>query len=303
MTGLSYLQRFGAVELAVRRQGEGIPFVWGHSLMGSMRVEDRASLWDWSVIERHAQVVRYDARGHGNSDGSYNADDYCWDRMAADMLAVGTSVANAGGFARCLLGGISMGAATALQAAVQQPGHVAGLALVLPPTAWDTRPRQSAIYRRLARVSGLFGAAPYRLLDLLPVPMREDGRSQLALHTMKGLAQANPLHVQAALGGAARSDMPDQDLLRKLHVPTLILAWEGDAAHPVSTATTLADTLPDVRGLVICQPDNVSEWASALLEFVKGIAAASSVTRRPARKKRVIANRSGGSRRHSVHTT
>jgi 3-oxoadipate enol-lactonase len=294
MKNHSYLQRFGTVELAVRSQGKGVPFVWGHSLMGSMRVEDLAGLWDWAVVERYAEVVRYDARGHGNSDGSYDPRDYCWDRMAADMLAVGASVATAGGFARCLLGGISMGAATALEAAVQQPEQVAGLVLVLPPTAWDTRPRQSSIYRRLARVSGLFGAAPYRLLDLLPIPMREDGRSQLSLHTMKGLAQANPLHVQAALGGAARSDMPDHALLRQLQVPTLILAWEDDVAHPVSTATALADTLPDVRGLVICQPDDISEWQSALAEFVKEIAATQSVTRRPARKKRVVGKRKRG---------
>jgi pimeloyl-ACP methyl ester carboxylesterase len=259
--------------------------------MGSMRVEDQAGLWDWDTVGRYAEVVRYDARGHGNSDGSYNPSDYCWDRMAADMLAVGTSVATAGGFARFLVGGISMGAATALQAAVQQPEQVAGLVLVLPPTAWGTRPRQSAIYRRLARVSGLFGAAPYRLLDLLPIPMREDGRSQLTLHTMRGLATANPLHVQAALGGAARSDMPDQVLLRQLQVPALILAWEGDAAHPVSTATELAATLPDVHGLVISQPDDISEWESVLVEFVKHIAATPSVTPRPARKGRTVGKR------------
>ena len=197
MKNNSYLQRFGTVELAVRRRGEGIPFVWGHSLMGSMRVEDQARLWDWGVVERQVEVVRYDARGHGNSDGSYNPLDYCWDRMAADMLAVATSVAAERRCARFMLGGISMGAATALQAAVQQAAQVAALVLVLPPTAWETRPRQSAIYRRLAWVSGLFGAAPYRLLDLLTIPVREDGRSQLALHTAKGLAQANPLHVQA----------------------------------------------------------------------------------------------------------
>ncbi len=287
----SYLQRFGAVELAVRHRGEGIPLVWGHSLMGSMRVEDRAGLWDWSVVERHAQVVRYDARGHGNSDGSYDPRDYCWDSMAADMLAVGTSVTAASGFARCLLGGISMGAATALHAAAQQPQQVAGLVLVLPPTAWETRPRQSAIYRRLAWVSGLFGAAPYRLLDALPIPVRQDGRSQLALHTARGLAWANPLHVQAALGGAARSDMPEQAMLRKLHVPTLILAWEDDTAHPVSTATKLADTLPDVRALVVCDPGDVSEWELALLGFIDEIAAKERRSRRPVRGKRTVGKR------------
>lgn len=272
MKNLSYLQRFGEVELAVRRGGKGIPFVWGHSLMGSMRVEDQAALWDWEDIEQYTEVVRYDARGHGNSDGSYDPEDYRWDKMAADMLAVADSAAAASGASRFLLGGISMGAATALEAALQQPDRVAGLVLVLPPTAWETRPRQSMIYKRMAWVSGLFGAAPYRLLDLLPIPMREDGRNQLAMHTMKGLARANPLHVQAALGGAARSDMADREDLEALRVPTLILAWEDDMAHPVSTATELGERLPDVREVVVCHPGDITSWQSSLLRFVKDVA-------------------------------
>lgn len=283
----SYLQRFGDVELAVRSRGKGVPFVWGHSLMGSVGVEDRAALWDWSAIERHAQVVRYDARGHGNSDGSYNRKDYRWDRMAVDMLAVADDYMACSGEDRCMLGGISMGAATALEAAIQQPDKVCGLVLALPPTAWETRPRQSAIYRRLAWVSGLLGAAPYRLLNLLPIPMREDGRNQLALHTAKGLAQANPLHVQAALGGAALSDMPDPAALASLQVPTLILAWEDDTAHPLSTALALAEILPDVRATVVCHPGDVSEWQAALEDFVSGVTLsgrAASRSRRGARK-------------------
>jgi 3-oxoadipate enol-lactonase len=284
MKGRSYLQRFGDVELAVRRQGKGLPFVWGHSLMGSMRVDDKAALWNWNAVERYASVVRYDARGHGNSDGSYKQEDYRWERMAADMLAVAhSSVANKRE-KRYLLGGISMGAATALEAAVQLPEQVAGLVLVLPPTAWKTRPRQSAVYRGMAWVSGLFGAAPYRLLDLLPIPTRDDGRNQLAIHTMKGLALANPLHVQAALGGAAKSDMPSPELLEQLRIPTLILAWEDDTAHPVSSATKLANTLPNVRDLVICHPGDISEWETAMVDFVKHIAGQREVRRQPAGK-------------------
>jgi len=286
MKTLSYLQRFGDVELAVRSKGEGMPFVWGHSLMGSMKVEDQAALWDWSSIERHAQVVRYDARGHGYSDGSYRREDYRWDKMAADMLAVAESFSASSSSTRYFLGGISMGAATALEAACQRPERVGGLVLALPPTAWKTRARQAAIYRRLAWVSGLFGAAPYRLFDLLPIPLREDGRSQLALHTARGLAQANPLHVQAALGGAALSDMPEPRQLRELNVPTLILAWEDDTAHPVSTATTLAETLPDVRGMVLCHPGDIREWESALTAFVKEIAGKSGVRHRRSHGKR-----------------
>lgn len=271
MQRMSYLQRFGDVELAVGSQGEGMPFIWGHSLMGSVRVENRAALWDWSSVDPYANIVRYDARGHGNSDGSYKSEDYRWDRMAADMLSIASFFCAPNGDSRCMLGGISMGAATALEAAVQRPDLVAGLVLALPPTAWKTRPRQAAVYRRMAWVSGLFGAAPYRLLDLLPIPMREDGRNQIAIHTMKGLAQANPLHVQAALRGAARSDLPEKGQLKQLHVPTLILAWEGDDAHPVSTATELYNNLPNVHDLVVCHPGDLSEWEPALVEFVQKV--------------------------------
>jgi pimeloyl-ACP methyl ester carboxylesterase len=39
-----------------------------------------------------------------------------------------------------------MGAAVALHAAAQAPERVAGLVLVLPPTAYDTRAAQAADY-------------------------------------------------------------------------------------------------------------------------------------------------------------
>jgi len=264
----SYLQRFDNVELAVRQYGSGIPLIWGHGLMGSMRVEDLAGLCDWEIIEQHAELVRYDARGHGNSDGSYDPEDYRWSGMARDMLAIAESVAEASGANRYVLGGLSMGAATALEAAVQRPERVAGLVLALPPTAWETRARQAAIYRRMSWVSGVFGAAPYRLLDWLPTPLREDSRSRLALHTLKGLARANPLHVQAALRGAALSDLPDRAVLENLDVPTLILAWEHDMAHPVSTATALAESLPNVHSLNIANPHEIPDWTPVLCEFL-----------------------------------
>jgi pimeloyl-ACP methyl ester carboxylesterase len=272
VTNHSKLQRFDNISLAIRRSVSGIPLNWGHGLLGSTKVEDNAAVLDWVEVEKHAEVVRYDARGHGDSDGSCEPEDYRWPCMAADMLAVADSVTAGRGRKRYVLGGLSMGAATALEAAVQHPELVAGLVLVLPPTAWSTRQRQTAIYRRMAWFSRLFGAAPYRLLDWLPIPQQEDGRSQLALHTMKGLARANPAHIQAALRGAALSDMPDQALLAKLNVPTLILAWKDDIAHPISTATALAEILPQVHSLIISDPADLADWTPTLCQFLDEIA-------------------------------
>jgi len=107
----------------------------------------------------------------------------------------------------------------------------------------------------------------------LPVPARRDGRSRLALSTAKGLAHANPRHVQAALRGAALSDMPERSLLAKLDVPTLILAWEDDMAHPVSTALELSETLPVLDSLVISDPADIGDWMPALRKFLKRVIA------------------------------
>jgi pimeloyl-ACP methyl ester carboxylesterase len=83
--------------------------------------------------------------------------------------------------------------------------------------------------------------------------------------------------VEAALRGAALSDMPDLKTLEKLKVPTLILAWEDDMSHPVSTAEILAETLPDVRELVVCKPDDLSDWLPAMLNFLAELEVAENV--------------------------
>ena len=267
MKTISYLQRFDNVELAVRQRGSGIPLIWGHSLLGSIRVDDQADIWNWEQLEQHSKLVRYDARGHGNSDGSYDARDYRWDHLANDMLSVARSVATSR--QRYVLGGASMGCSTALQAALQQPDRVAGLILVLPPTAWRSRARQARKYRRQAWMSAALGATPYRILDFLPA-RREDENAQrrLSATVARELTTANPLYVQAALQGAALSDLPSKHKLRKLDVPTIIFTWSGDKIHPVSTAKILADRLPNVTSLVISDADDVHGWTAQACQFL-----------------------------------
>ena len=267
MKTISYLQRFDNVELAVRQRGSGIPLIWGHNLLGSIRVDDQAGIWDWEQIEQHSKLVRYDARGHGNSDGSYDARDYRWDHLANDMLSVAQSVSTSA--QRYILGGASMGCSTALQAALQQPDRVAGLILVLPPTAWRSRSRQARKYRWQAMLSGALGATPYRVLDFLPARNEdEDARRRLSATVARELVTANPLYVQAALQGAAQSDLPSKHKLRQLDVPTIIFTWRGDKTHPVSTAKILADRLPNVQSLVISDADDVQAWTTQACQFI-----------------------------------
>jgi 3-oxoadipate enol-lactonase len=56
-------------------------------------------------------------------------------------------------YSACVLGGASMVCASALEAALHAPKKVAGLVLVLPPTAWLSRPKRVARYRWQAWLS------------------------------------------------------------------------------------------------------------------------------------------------------
>src|SRR6056300_771471 len=128
----------GDLELSFQRQGSGIPFVWGHGLTSSMELEGEFLNLDWASIEPHADVVRYDARGHGLSTLTTNLDDYSWAHLADDQIAL----ADALDIATYVAGGASMGAATALHVAVRAPLRMRGLVLAIPPTAWETRDAQ-----------------------------------------------------------------------------------------------------------------------------------------------------------------
>jgi pimeloyl-ACP methyl ester carboxylesterase len=96
----------------------------------------------------------------------------------------------------------------------------------------------------------------------------EDARRRLSLTTARELAVANPLYVQAALTGAARSDLPGTGTLRQLDMPTIIFSWEGDRTHPVSTAKILADTLPNVHSLIISESEDTDNWTDKLCGFL-----------------------------------
>ncbi|RLE17128.1 MAG: alpha/beta hydrolase, partial [Actinobacteria bacterium] len=47
--------------------GTGTPFVWGHGLSSSRADEDRRPLIDLAEVAASRRVLRYDARGHGES--------------------------------------------------------------------------------------------------------------------------------------------------------------------------------------------------------------------------------------------
>jgi 3-oxoadipate enol-lactonase len=252
------------VELAVTDQGAGRPVLWGHGLTSSTALEDQAGFVRWDRIDPPVRIVRWDARSHGASGGTAEAAAHRWDELGRDALAL----ADALGIDRPVLGGASMGAASALHAAVQAPERVPALVLALPPTAWATRPAQAAAYAAGADVVDARGAAAY-VAQVRAEPQPEILAAFAGAFTY---TPAVPDHLLAAvLRGAAASDLPDPDVLRTLAVPTLVLAWDTDPGHPVATAEALGELLPHVEVHIARHLRDVATWTSKVERFLRDL--------------------------------
>jgi 3-oxoadipate enol-lactonase len=77
--------------------------------------------------------------------------------------------------------------------------------------------------------------------------------------------------VPSILRGAALSDLPTREELHGVVVPTLILAWTGDPAHPVSTAETLAELMVMSELHVASDLAGVRRWPQLVRDFLGGI--------------------------------
>jgi 3-oxoadipate enol-lactonase len=135
------------VEFNIRVSGQGKPFIWGHGLTSSMQGEDALDIFAWDDFSNKIQLIRYDARGHGESGSSYIPGHYHWQALADDM----TAIAEALHIDTYVAGGQSMGCATAIYAAVKVPHRIQSLVLATPPTAWEMRKDSSDSYRTMAK--------------------------------------------------------------------------------------------------------------------------------------------------------
>lgn len=242
-------------------------FVWAHELHSSMAHEDELGLFDWSPVSEVARVVRYDARGHGSADAQYEDRAYRWSAMVDDMLWA------AGAEGPFVAGGAGMGAATALYAALRAPRRTQALVLVTPPAAWDGRDGQVAEYasaaslverRGMSTLLETWGARPQPRILAREMPRARD-------ISLRHLATMDEKAMPAILRGMAASDLPSPDELRSLVLPTLILAWDGDPCHPVSTAEGLADLLILSEIHIARDLAGVRRWPGLVRDFIGGL--------------------------------
>lgn len=120
-------------------------FVFGHGLTRSVaELEPRIrAMLKACPAENRPHTAVYDARGHGESTGWQNTGNphqYHWRSLALDMLVVARTLQETLGLdGPVILGGHSMGSASAIYAALFAPRAVRALVLFNIPTMWEAR--------------------------------------------------------------------------------------------------------------------------------------------------------------------
>jgi pimeloyl-ACP methyl ester carboxylesterase len=166
-----------------------------------------------------------------------------------------------------------MGAATAIYAAVRAPRRIQGLVVVTPPSAWESRPAQAEAYEAAARMVERRGLPSYlKTLQSVGQPrILAEELPEAGDIWLRHLRRMDEKVMPSILRGAASSDLPSREEVHGVVVPTLILAWTGDPAHPVSTAETLAELMVMSELHVAEDLAGVRRWPDLVRDFLGGI--------------------------------
>ncbi len=249
-------------ELDFEISDEGGPAVVQLHGLTSSRYRDRLLDLDLGRGLSGTRLLRYDARAHGRSTGREDPDDYCWDRLADDLLALLDQV-----FPGETVHGVgpSMGTGTLLHAVTRAPERFSALTLVVPPTAWETRAAKADDYRAAVHMVETEGMAAFVEAGHLAA------RPPATVEAPETVPDVTEALLPSLLEGAARTDLPPREAVAQIAVPTLVLAWTEDPAHPVSTAESLVSLIADSRLVLASTPTDVATWPALLHEQVLAV--------------------------------
>ncbi len=226
------------IQIAVETVGHGRPLIWAHGLSGCRQ----SGLAKFEHLSDHYRVIVFDQRGHADSTPVTDASLYDPDLMAYDIAAV----LDALGYARAIVGGESMGAATSLRFALMWPQRTIAL-LQLSPAFGDSRNSEVETIRSNARIivdEGMEAFLSQSAANQREMGMPEEVIAHLqevrSSHTPESLATALDSVIDWRLFG-------DIGELGNLRIPVCIGAWPDDPLHPLELARRMAAVLPRSR--------------------------------------------------------
>ena len=177
--------------------------------------------------------------GHGSSDQPHDMTAYSMPQFGADVVALLDHLEVGQG----VVGGTSLGANVALEAAVAAPHRIRALVLEMPVLE-NALPAAAAAFVPLAlalRVSR-------RSMGVVASLTRRIPRSHFLVDVMIDFVRRDPVASLAVLDGLIFGRVaPPIAERRALRQPTLVIGHPSDPIHPFSDADRIARELPQAQ--------------------------------------------------------
>jgi pimeloyl-ACP methyl ester carboxylesterase/DNA-binding CsgD family transcriptional regulator len=234
------------VSLAYAIEGEGPPLIKACNWMTHLDYDRESPVWRHWVrgLSRGNTLVRYDERGCGLSDRRLPATPTS-ETFVEDLAAVADAV----GFERFALLGLSGGAATAVQYAVRHPDRVTRLVLYggYIRERYDhftVEGEESNLVYELTRV-GWGGRLPAfrELFSSLFIP----GAGEEQKRWYDEMQRVSSTGEMAARLWLAHAHLDVSDIARRVTQPALVLHAREDRVVPYEAGRGMAALIPDCR--------------------------------------------------------
>lgn len=252
--------------LAVYETGHGLPVLFQHGLGG-----DEAQVAQTFPANPEFHRITLECRGHGASTlGSKRP--FSIAMFARDVLAAADHL----GLDQFVVGGISMGAAIALHLAHTLKNRVSALVLVRPAWTFEASPTNMEPIRIIADLLQSYPADEARerfATSDLAANLQKTAPDNLA--SLLGYFERDNASAFAEVLGGIAADGPGVSKLEAtaLAIPTLIIGNQRDAIHPLSSAMTLAETIPgatfaEVTAKATDKTRHFAETQSTITQFL-----------------------------------
>jgi len=249
--------------------GEGTPFIFQHGLGGDVA----QPLGVFPPIGG-IRLVSFDCRGHGDTTPLGDPTKIGIASFSDDLAALMDHL----GISRAIVGGISMGAAVALNFGRRYPERVLGLVLSRP--AWLTGPtpiRTAEVYGQIAEWLRDYGAKKgldwLMKSDLYAAILRESPDNASSLVKQFAAPGAEERAIRLAVI-PKDTPVPTEDKIKAIRVPTLILASRQDVIHPFEFGEALGRLIPDstlreITPKSVSEERHLADCADAITRFLR----------------------------------
>lgn len=260
--------RHDGLEFHYREAGTGIPFVFQHGLGGDLNQP-----FGIFVPPPGFRMFAFDCRAHGQTFPLGDESKISITAFADDLL----HLLDAWRLTHIIVGGISMGAAVALNFALRFPDRTVGLILSRPAWLARANPSNVRLYALIADLIREHGARGGRELFQESAEFQEvlressDCAASLLGQFWNPRAEETVVKFDRILKDGPLETLDD---LKAIRVPTLVLANRQDPIHPFDYGEALAERIAGAEFQELT-PKSVSSIAHAndtqrtISEFLK----------------------------------